>query len=201
MSTSTSHSDDTSIERQPAKRVFALELQDATETFTESDDERAPKYTILPTGERANRVFIAGTLTDTENVGNDSDYYRAKINGPTGTFYVYAGQYQPDAAAMLRSLESPAFVSVVGKIKQFTTDEGDLYAYVSPESVNEVEASTRDHWVGDTAARTYERIRGFDTDTKDGQRALDAYGDDLSSYTQAADDAIDGLSEMVDSDD
>jgi hypothetical protein len=49
--------------REVARRVFASEFNDAAYTFKESDDERAPVYLLLPTGERANRVFLVGTLT------------------------------------------------------------------------------------------------------------------------------------------
>ena len=46
--------------REVARRVFAAEYNDASYTFKESDDERAPLYLLLPTGERANRVFVVG---------------------------------------------------------------------------------------------------------------------------------------------
>ena len=99
--------------REVARRVFAAEYNDGSHTFKESDDERAPLYYLLPTGERANRVFLVGTLTETEDVGEDSEYWRGRIVDPTGTFFAYAGQYQPEAAAALRDLSSPAYVAVV----------------------------------------------------------------------------------------
>ncbi|MFW6265140.1 MAG: DNA-binding protein, partial [Halanaeroarchaeum sp.] len=83
--------------REVARRVFAAEFNDATYTFKESDDERAPLYALLPTGERVNRVFIVGTLTETEDIGNENEYWRGRVVDPTGTFFVYAGQYQPEA--------------------------------------------------------------------------------------------------------
>ena len=98
--------------REVAKRVFAGEFNDASYTFKESDDERAPVYLLLPTGERANRVFVVGTLMETEDVGSDSEYWQGQVIDPNGDrFYMYAGQYQPDAASMLRELEPPASVS------------------------------------------------------------------------------------------
>jgi RPA family protein len=36
--------------REVARRVFAREFNDATYTFKESDDERAPNFSLLPTG-------------------------------------------------------------------------------------------------------------------------------------------------------
>ncbi|MDY7082565.1 MAG: DNA-binding protein, partial [Halobacteria archaeon] len=50
----------TRMQREVAKRVFAGEFRDASHTFKESDDERAPSYLLLPTGQKANRVFVVG---------------------------------------------------------------------------------------------------------------------------------------------
>jgi RPA family protein len=105
--------DDGSPGREVAKRLFAREFNDATYTFKESEDELAPNYTLLPTGDRVNRLFFAGTLTETEDVGSDSEYWQGRVVDPTGTFYVYAGQYQPEAASVLRQIETPTYVTVV----------------------------------------------------------------------------------------
>jgi len=144
--------------REVARRVFAREFNDSGYTFKESDDERAPVYLLLPTGERANRIFVVGTLTETEDVGEDSEYWRGRVVDPTGTFFVYAGQYQPEAANVLREIETPKYVSVVGKPRTYETDEGDVNVAVRPESITVVDAETRDRWVTETAGRTIERI-------------------------------------------
>ncbi|MFC6725032.1 RPA family protein, partial [Halobium palmae] len=148
--------------REVARRVFAEEFNDAGYTFKESDDERAPVYALLPTGERANRVFLVGTLTEKEDVGDDSEYWRGRIVDPTGTFFVYAGQYQPEAASALRELEPPAYVAVVGKPRTYETDDGQVNVSVRPESITEVDAATRDRWVVETAERTLDRVAAFD---------------------------------------
>lgn len=148
--------------REVARRAFAAEFNDASYTFKESDDDRAPVYSLLPTGESANRVFVVGTLTETEDVGEDSEYWRGRIVDPTGTFFTYAGQYQPEAASALREAETPAYVSVVGKPRTYETDEGDVNVSLRPESITVVDADTRDRWVVETAERTIERIESFD---------------------------------------
>src|SRR6056297_1877148 len=150
------------LTREVARRVFASEFNDSTYTFKESDDERAPNYALLPTGERANRVFVVGTLTETEDVGEDSEYWRGRVVDPTGTFFVYAGQYQPDAASMLRDLEPPAYVAIVGKPRTYETDDGEVNTSIRPESITRVDEATRDRWVVETAERTLERIQAFD---------------------------------------
>src|SRR5699024_10593186 len=105
--------------REVARRVFAREFSDGSDTFKESDEERAPVYLLLPTGERANRIFFVGTLTETEDVGSDSEYWQGRVVDPTGTFYVYAGQYQPEAASALREIEPPEYVAVAGKPRTY----------------------------------------------------------------------------------
>ncbi|AXR76489.1 RPA family protein [Natrarchaeobaculum sulfurireducens] len=150
------------LTREVARRVFASEFNDSTYTFKESDDERAPNYALLPTGDRANRVFFVGTLTETEDVGEDSEYWRGRVVDPTGTFFVYAGQYQPEAASILRDTEPPAYVAVVGKPRTYETEDGTVNVSVRPESIAVVDAATRDRWVVETAERTLDRIEAFE---------------------------------------
>jgi RPA family protein len=185
---------DGDVSREVAQRVFAGEFNDASYTFKESDDDRAPVYLLLPTGERANRVFIVGTLTETEDVGEDNEYWRGRIVDPTGTFFVYAGQYQPDAASALREAEPPAYVAVVGKPRTYETDDGDINVSVRPESITEVDAATRDRWVVEAADRTLDRIDAFDDAGNEYARmAGEQYGDDVSRHTQTVVDGLESL--------
>ena len=189
-----SESESESVSREVAQRVFAGEFNDASYTFKESDDDRAPVYLLLPTGERANRVFIVGTLTETEDVGEDNEYWRGRIVDPTGTFFVYAGQYQPDAASALREAEPPAYVAVVGKPRTYETDDGDVNVSVRPESITEVDAATRDQWVIETADRTLDRIDAVDDAGNEYARmATEEYGDDLSRYSDTVIEGLEGL--------
>ncbi|ESS08924.1 MAG: uncharacterized protein conserved in archaea [uncultured archaeon A07HN63] len=193
-----SESDSDSVSREVAQRVFAAEFNDASYTFKESDDDRAPVYLLLPTGERANRVFVVGTLTETEDVGEDDEYWRGRIVDPTGTFFAYAGQYQPEAASMLRDLEPPAYVAVVGKPRTYETDEGDVNVSVRPESITEVDAATRDQWVVETADRTLDRIDAVDDAGNEYARmASEEYGDDATAYT---DTVVEGLESLESTD-
>ena len=180
--------------REVARRAFAREFNDAGYTFKESDDERAPLYALLPTGERANRVFIVGTLMETEDVGDDSEYWRGRIVDPTGTFFTYAGQYQPEAAAALRELETPAFVAIVGKPRTYETDEGDVRVSLRPESITVVDQATRDRWVVETAGRTIERIGAFDPETGEyAAMAEEQYDLPVETYRDQAIAALESL--------
>jgi len=188
--------------REVARRAFAGEFNDATHTFKESDDDRAPLYALLPTGARANRVFFVGTLTETEDVGEDSEYWQGRVVDPNGdTFFVYAGQYQPDAASMLRDLEPPAYVSVVGKPRTYETDDGEVNVSVRPESITAVDENTRDRWVVETAERTLDRIEAFQDADDDPAvdeyvaMAKEAYDLPVENYRRAVVSALEGLEE------
>ena len=182
--------------REVARRVFAAEFNDASYTFKESDDDRAPVYALLPTGERANRVFVVGTLTETEDVGTEEEYWRGRIVDPTGTFFVYAGQYQPNAASALRETEPPAYVSVVGKPRTYETDDGSVNVSLRPESITVVDAETRDRWVVETAQRTIDRLDRFGDEANEYARmAREQYGENLDAYRDAALSALESLDE------
>jgi RPA family protein len=182
--------------REVARRVFAREFNDATYTFKESDDERAPVYVLLPTGQRANRIFVVGTLTETEDVGEDSEYWQGRVVDPNGdTFFTYAGQYQPDAASMLRELEPPAYVSVVGKPRTYETEEGEVNVSIRPESISEVTAAERDRWVVETAERTIERIQAFEAEEADEyvEMAHEQYDQPIANYKRMVEEALESL--------
>ena len=182
--------------REVARRVFAREFNDATYTFKESDDDRAPVYVLLPTGQRANRVFVVGTLTETQDVGDESEYWQGRIVDPNGdTFFTYAGQYQPNAASMLRELEPPAYVAVVGKPRTYETEEGEVNVSIRPESITEVDEATRDRWVTETAQRTIDRISTFEEAEHDEyvQMAHDEYDLPVENYRRGAVEALEGL--------
>jgi RPA family protein len=181
--------------REVARRAFAAEFNDATYTFKESDDDRAPVYSLLPSGQRANRVFVVGTLTETEDVGDDSEYWRGRIVDPTGTFFAYAGQYQPEATSVLRETETPAYAAVVGKPRSYETDEGDVNVSLRPESITVVDGETRNRWVVETADRTLDRIEAFDEADEYAAMAKTQYDPDLSVYRDQAIAALEDLEE------
>jgi len=167
--------------REVAYRLFAAEYDDATLDHSESDEERAPNYVVTPTGARVNRLFAVGVLTEIEQV--NEDVLRARIVDPTGAFVVYAGQYQPDEMAFLERTDPPAFLAVTGKARTFQPDDSDrVYTSVRPESINEVDAETRDRWAVQTAEQTLERVATMATALEQPER-----GDELAEYLRDRD--------------
>lgn len=175
--------------REPAKRVFAAELRDARYSFREGDDEKSPTYILLPTGERSNRIFIIGSLTQKEKRGEQHSMYLARVADPTGTFFVSAGSYQPEAMQQIAKLESPAFVAVVGKPNAYETPDGNVLISVRAETVTAVDRSMRDLWVLDCAEATLDRIDSFEK-SPDVEAARREYNPNLESYKKMVYDAL-----------
>ena len=169
--------------REVAHRVFAAELKESNLQTKEGQDEQYPKqYLLTPTGAKCNRVFIVGTLTETENVGTESDFWRGRIVDPTGAFYVTAGQYQPEAAQVLAKTAPPEFIAVIGKPTIFTTKEGNVLTSIRAESMHVVDASTRDSWVFETANLTAKRIARLQGNEPDAVKARGHYSTDVEQY-------------------
>jgi RPA family protein len=147
-----------SFEREPARRIFASELRECRYQFREGEDEKSPTFVLLPTGERCNRVFVVGTLTEKQRQGDQNVFYRGRVVDPTGTFFVMAGSYQPEAMQQLARIETPAFVAVVGKPGIYQNPEGAYLNSVRVESITVVDKETRDFWVLDAARATLDRL-------------------------------------------
>lgn len=189
-------------QREVAWRVFAEELRASSLAFRENEDQYAPLYLLTPTGAKCNRVFIVGTLTEKDDIGGDTEYWRGRMVDPTGSILIYAGQYQPEAAQALANIESPAFVSIVGKPKLYQTEDGNIIISVRVEAIHKADKAARDRWILDAARQTYERLEalgsagpisatsGFSTADKapatppdmDIGRALEHYHTDIAHY-------------------
>jgi len=147
--------------REIAWRVFAGEYNDANKDVS-GGGERSPSYVVTPLGAKINRLFVVGVLTDVENVATDeAPMWRARLQDPTGTYHVYAGQYQPEASAALAKLKPPAFVAVTGKSRLFTPDSGGTYTSIRPETVKVVDEGLRDYWILDACRSLKKRLEAL----------------------------------------
>ncbi len=197
--------------REAAWRLFAEEFN-ASRLEIKGEGEYTPSYIVTPLGALVNRLFVVGVLTDVENIGSGEEpLYRARVVDPTGTFYVSAGQYQPEAAKRLASIKTPAVVAVVGKVRTYSPEDGVVYVSVRPENLSEVEPAVRDLWIVETARRTRERasslreVLGVEHPTEEGLvklglapnhargvvKAVDFYGEvDVAHFVAMADEAV-----------
>jgi hypothetical protein len=153
------------FEREPARRIFATELRECRYQFKDGEDEKSPTFVLLPTGERSNRIFLVGTLTEKTRQGEQNIFYRGRVVDPTGTFFVMAGSYQPEAMQQLAKIEPPQFVAVIGKPNLYQKPDGSFMNSVRIESITVVDKDTRDIWVLDAAKQTLDRVDAFGAGT------------------------------------
>lgn len=196
--------------REVAKRIFAEELKNSNYSFRDGEDQHqyAPQYLLTPTGAKCNRVFVVGTLTEKDDIGGDTEYWRGRVVDPTGSILIYAGQYQPEAAQILANMEAPSFVAVVGKPNLYQTDDGNIIISLRAESIQRVDENTRNLWIIDTARRTLGRLEALknarpvpvssdfttadnvpastssSTPAQDADRALQHYHTDIEHFRQ-----------------
>ena len=178
--------------REVARRVFAQELKDSNLTSRDESDQYAPQYVLTPTGAKVNRIFLVGTLIEKEDIGSDSEYWRGRISDPTGSYLVYAGQYQPEAAQFLADCELPIFVAVIGKTSTYTTDDGNVLTSIRPESIQQVDELTR----LDTAKQTLERIKAIEAEENPNSKlAKEHYSTDTEYYRAMVKKVLESLEE------
>lgn len=152
--------------RETAWRVFSSEINTATYELAPTE-EKAPSYQISRLGVPINRVLIAGTLIEKENVGSDEEpMWRGRIQDvASGNVYINVGRYQPDALAAMATIEPPNYVAIVGKVKSYQAGDDRTYVSLRPERIVVIDENTKNEWLLDAAKSTWKRL-------KDMQRAL-----------------------------
>lgn len=186
--------------REPAKRVFAQEFRESDLSYKENADEYAPKYLLTPTAAKCNRVFVVGTLTQKDDIGMEVEYWRARVADPTGVFLVYAGQYQIEATQVLSELgddiDEPSIIAITGKPNTYETQDGDIITSIRPESIQVVDAKTRDSWIVDTAIQTLKRLKRIEEEAcgglvdEDISKAKKHYSTEVEYYKEMVDIAL-----------
>jgi RPA family protein len=168
--------------REVSHRLFAAELKESNLMVKEGSDQYSPQYLIIPTGAKVNRVFVVGTLTEKEDMGNEAEFWRGRIVDPTGTFFVTAGKYQPEAAQVLARTTPPEFMAVIGKPSTYTTKEGNVLTSIRAESIQIVDAATRNRWVVDAAMHTAKRLEKLSGNEPDAVKAREHYSTNMEAY-------------------
>ncbi len=149
------------MRREVAWRIFADELNNST-LETSGEDERAPTYVVSPLGAKVNRVYAVGVLTEVDNRGTEEEpLWQGRVSDPTGTFFISAGRYQPDAATSLSNIDPPKFVAVVGKTSTYRPDDETVLISIRAELVKEVNEEQRDHWILEAAKGLKTRLEAM----------------------------------------
>jgi len=199
------------INREVAWRVFAREFNNSTLEI-EGEEERAPSYLITPLGAKINRIYVVGVLTECENIGDPEEpMWRARVTDPTGTFFISAGQYQPEVATTIANMGPPLFVAVVGKANTYEPDEETFLTSIRAEMIKKVTEEQRDRWIIEAAGSLKDRLEvameaskmndisveelvdlGFDEQLADGFKQASDHYDSLSfeRYEMMLEDAL-----------
>ena len=182
------------FERQIARYLFAKEIRTTNVQFAveNKDSQFTSMHSVTPTGQDVGRVFICGTLTEVEDIGNDSPYYKGRLVDQTGAISIYAGNYQPDALKAMEEIVPPAHIAVIGKISMFETEDGTKIPSVRPESITEIDEDTIRTWTFMAARDLIEHIKGTDGEAAR-KMATEAYGDVSAEYKTMAMDALRSL--------
>ncbi len=160
--------------REPALPVLAQELSRAHETHVE-DREYSPTYLISEMGSKLSRVLIGGILTDVENRGSETDpFYMARMVDLHGdTYYLRAGQYNPEGAAALSKIETPTHVISVGRVRAYSPDDSDaVYVSVQPENVRAVSEQEVSVWAIKACESLMRRLKGDDAELSNREKEV-----------------------------
>ena len=147
--------------RTPAAPTFSQALRGIKGSKKSGDDQFAQTFFNLPTGKDVSRIFMVGVLTECEDIGTDTEYFRGRVADPSGSINIYAGEYQPEAAQVLAEIETPAFVAVVGKPNIYESDNG-MTISIRPESVTIVDSVARDLWIQAAASETLGQLKDME---------------------------------------
>jgi uncharacterized protein len=182
------------FKREPAKRIFAGEFRGIKFSEKFSTDDKAPTFVLSPTGEIAARLLIVGVLTDKERTTTKdkaNTIYKGRINDGTGDFFVSASSFQPEAMMQIARVETPAIVSIIGKPKLFTRDDGNHFVSVNIESITATDKETRDMWKLETAYMTLSRIETMEKGELQSIKSIkEKYNTNLETYKSMVNKAL-----------
>ena len=128
------------FKRTPIIKMLIGEIKETTVDLPKKSDadQYEPHIYLSPTGAEVSKVFTMGVLVDKEDISAEGDsmpFWRARITDRTGSVYIIAGQYQPEAAAAIAQLDIPSFIVVVGKLNLYQPEEGGKLVSIRAESV------------------------------------------------------------------
>lgn len=179
--------------RSPTRLMFAKEMRDCEISYQDGDDQFAVTHVVSPTGENVHRVLMVGAVTEKEDIGSDTEYWRLRIVDPTGSILAYAGQYQPDAMHQADQLEVPQYVAVLGKMKLFITEDGTVISSISAENIIPVTVLQKNQFLYFAARNSLSRLLEPDESNKSVTMAKEHYSIDKAEYFKMVNEVIESL--------
>lgn len=183
--------------REASKRVFLAELIKTTVSFKTEGDQYSPTYVVTPTGEKCNRVLIAGRVVSKQQIGNDTDNWKCKITDGTAQMYVFVGIYQPHALGVMPSINEGDYIGVVGKPNVSNFNDGGIFVSLRAEYIAKIEPETYCIWVLDTANATLNRLKDIPNNNERADFAVKIYDINMRDYESICRQMIDKVMAYV----
>lgn len=179
--------------RNPAVRVLAAEAEMMDFIFQgEAEDSNPPKYALTPSGVAANKVLLAGVVSDVTEVDNEVGTVLATLNDHSGDVTISATQeYSPEAAKFLMDLEPPEEVMVVATIRTYEND-GELQQTINIQEGEHgvVPQEEYDQWAYEAIEQTISRLEDLDA-------TEDERGPQTDPYLQYGEEDVEEVREIV----
>jgi len=145
--------------REIAKRVTIAEIN-GIEEFEQAEGEMATKYAHLPTGEKVNRIFVVGTITELRELDSGS-IMMTVVDSVGNDVKVFTGEYNLEAHQTAKQLLDednvpPEYVFMVGKLSESNNDEYPVPS-ISPEFMRTVSTEEINHARQDIADTVADR--------------------------------------------
>ena len=146
------------MSRETAYRVFSKEFNASTETL-KGTEGMSPTYIVSPLGSMVNRVMIAGLLTEIDKTGTEEEpMWRGRVQDESGSFFISVGKFQQEASASMAGLEAPCRVSIIGKVRTYTGNDGRVFVSVRPEHILEISEDDYKAWLLEGSRSLWNRL-------------------------------------------
>lgn len=186
-------SQNTTFKRSSVTKMLIAELVRTTHALPKGKDQYDAQTYLSPTGRTITKVMICGTAIEMEDVGKDSSLWRLRISDPSGTVQVYAGMYQPEAAAAIAQLNVPCFVAVIGKINIYKPEEGSHIVSIRPDSVTIIDGKNRDDFILDASLSLIRGVKNIIDEKMKETEAIYGAKEGKDTYLFVARQAIESL--------
>jgi len=169
-------------------RIFASEFNSSDLIFEQPSDKS--RVMITPGGACCSEVFIAGALIERGGTPGGGQYVR--VADPTGAFSMQIDRNQRQQGDILRGMEPPLFVTVLGSLI-IHGGERESSCSVAIRDIRTADRMIRDSWIVRTAELTCGRLElmmkaiGGERVPDCTARAMDHYRMNLSRVTDLAD--------------
>lgn len=165
-----SNDNNTQRTREIAKRVTLTEIN-GIEEFEQDEGDMATKYAHLPTGEKVNRVFVVGTLTELRELDSGSIMLTV-VDNVGNDVKAFTGEYNLEAHRTAKQLLDedgipPEYVFIVGKLSESSNEDYPVPS-ISPEFIRTVSTEEINHARQDITDAVANR-----TVTEEVQRVID----------------------------